>query len=247
MSGEITALLLPLALMLGAILYTAVGHAGASAYIAIMTLFGLSAGVIKPTALTLNILVSAYISFRYLRSGFFNRRVAWVVIAGAIPAAFLGGYLQLPADYYRPLVGVVLLLSAVRLVSIPRTEAYDVATPPPVAVGVGTGAAIGLLSGLTGTGGGIFLSPILVLRRWTTIQQASGTAAVFIFANSVSGLLGNLSAVRALPPDLPLYAVAVLLGALIGTRLGIRRFDSRGLRLCLAAVLLVAGLKFLFG
>ena len=234
MSGEITTLLLPLALMLGAILYTAVGHAGASAYIAIMTLFGLSAGVIKPTALTLNILVSAYISFRYLRSGFFNRRVAWVVIAGAIPAAFLGGYLQLPADYYRPLVGVVLLLSAVRLVSIPRTEAYDVATPPPVAVGVGTG-------------GGIFLSPILVLRRWTTIQQASGTAAVFIFANSVSGLLGNLSAVRALPPDLPLYAVAVLLGALIGTRLGIRRFDSRGLRLCLAAVLLVAGLKFLFG
>ena len=146
MSGEITALLLPLSLMLGAILYTAVGHAGASAYIAIMTLFGLSAGVIKPTALTLNILVSAYISFRYLRSGFFNRRVAWVVIAGAIPAAFLGGYLQLPADYYRPLVGVVLLLSAVRLVSIPRTEAYDVATPPPVAVGVGTGAAIGLLS-----------------------------------------------------------------------------------------------------
>jgi uncharacterized membrane protein YfcA len=240
-----TEYLLPLALLLGAVLYTSVGHAGASAYIAIMTLFGLSAGVIKPTALTLNILVSAFISYRYVKSGYFSRPVALLVVAGAIPAAFLGGYWQLPGAYYKPLVGVVLLLSALRLLVAPRNESYDSATSPSTAVGMGTGAAIGLLSGLTGTGGGIFLSPILVFRRWTTIQQASGTAAVFILANSVFGLLGNISAVRSLPAALPVYGVAVLAGAVIGTRLGLKRFDSRGLRLCLAAVLLVAAGKFL--
>ena len=167
------------------------------------------------------------------------------MVAGAIPAAFLGGYWQLPGAYYKPLVGVVLLFSALRLLVAPRNESYDSATPPSTAVGMGTGAAIGLLSGLTGTGGGIFLSPILVFRRWTTIQQASGTAAVFILANSVFGLLGNISAVRSLPSALPVYGVAVLAGAVIGTRLGLKRFDSRGLRLCLAAVLLVAAGKFL--
>ena len=242
---ELNEYLLPLALLLGAVLYTSVGHAGASAYIAIMTLFGLSGGVIKPTALTLNILVSAFISYRYVKSGYFSRPVALLVVAGAIPAAFLGGYWQLPGAYYKPLVGVVLLVSALRLLAVSRQEAYDAATPPAAPVGVATGAAIGLLSGLTGTGGGIFLSPILVFRRWTTIQQASGTAAVFIFANSVFGLLGNFSAVRALPAALPVYAAAVLVGAFVGTRLGLQRFDSRGLRLCLAAVLLVAAGKFL--
>ena len=242
---ELNEYLLPLALLLGAVLYTSVGHAGASAYIAIMTLFGLSGGVIKPTALTLNILVSAFISYRYVKSGYFSRPVALLVVSGAIPAAFLGGYWQLPGAYYKPLVGVVLLVSALRLLAVSRQEAYDAATPPAAPVGVATGAAIGLLSGLTGTGGGIFLSPILVFRRWTTIQQASGTAAVFIFANSVFGLLGNFSAVRALPAALPVYAAAVLVGAFVGTRLGLQRFDSRGLRLCLAAVLLVAAGKFL--
>ncbi len=243
---EHSALLLPLALFAGAVLYTAVGHAGASAYIAVMTLFGVSAGVIKPTALALNILVSGLIAFRYVRRGYFNRQVALLVLAGAIPAAFVGGYIQLPGHYYKPLVGVVLLLAALRLLTVPKTETYATATPPGTAVGVSAGAVIGLLSGLTGTGGGIFLSPLLVFRRWTTLKQASGTAAVFILANSTAGLLGNVSSVRSLPAELPVYGAAVLLGALVGSQLGLARFDGRALRRCLAAVLLVAAGKFLF-
>jgi uncharacterized membrane protein YfcA len=240
-------LLLPLALMCGAILYTSVGHAGASAYIAIMTLFGLAPEVIKPTALALNVLVSAFISWRYIRNGYFDKRLAVLLIAGAIPAAYLGGYVQLDAKFYKPLVGLILLFAGTRLLATPSTAQIATLNPPKARTAGAAGAAIGLLSGLTGTGGGIFLSPLAVFRRWTTIRQVSGTAALFIFANSLAGLLGNFSAVRSLPTELPVYAAAVMAGALIGTRLGLRKFDIRGLRVALALVLFVAGGKFLFG
>jgi uncharacterized membrane protein YfcA len=240
-------LLLPLALMCGAILYTSVGHAGASAYIAIMTLFGLAPEVIKPTALALNVLVSAFISWRYIRNGYFDKRLAVLLIAGAIPAAYLGGYVQLDAKFYKPLVGLILLFAGTRLLITPSTAQIVALNPPKARTAGAAGAAIGLLSGLTGTGGGIFLSPLAVFRRWTTIRQVSGTAALFIFANSLAGLLGNFSAVRSLPTELPVYAAAVMVGALIGTRLGLRKFDIRGLRVALALVLFVAGGKFLFG
>lgn len=239
--------LLPLALMCGAILYTSVGHAGASAYIAIMTLFGLAPMVIKPTALALNVLVSAFISWRYIRNGYFDKRLALLLIVGAVPAAYLGGYVQLDARFYKPLVGVILLFAGTRLLVTPRAlEQESTQAPNGLAAG-SAGAAIGLLSGLTGTGGGIFLSPLVVFKRWTTIRKVSGTAALFIFSNSLAGLLGNFSAVKSLPAELPIYAAAVMVGALIGTRLGLRKFDIRGLRLALALVLFIAGGKFLLG
>lgn len=243
--NEIAPYLLPLALFVGAVLYTSVGHAGASAYIAIMTIFGLSPDVIKPTALMLNVLVAAFISVRFIRNGYFDKRLAMLVVIGAIPASFFGGYVQLPDAWYKPLVGVILLFAALRLVSVERTEQYDAARPPKGPVATLAGMGIGLVSGLTGTGGGIFLSPLVVLKRWTTLKQTSGTAAVFILCNSLSGLLGNYAAVKSLPPLLPVYGFAVLAGAVVGTTLGIRRFDHRGLRLCLSAVLVIAGGKFL--
>lgn len=250
--SEYLAFLLPLALMCGAILYTSVGHAGASAYIAIMTLFGLAPDVIKPTALALNVLVSAFISWRYIRNGYFDRRLALLVIVGAVPAAYLGGYVQLDARFYKPLVGLILIFAGTRLLATPRTPGGTMGseaeiTPPRNLTAGSAGAAIGLLSGLTGTGGGIFLSPLAIFKRWTTIRQVSGTAALFIFANSLAGLLGNFSAVKSLPAELPVYAAAVMIGALIGTRLGLRKFDIRGLRVALALVLFIAGGKFLLG
>ncbi|MFZ9708074.1 MAG: sulfite exporter TauE/SafE family protein [Steroidobacteraceae bacterium] len=244
--SEVVVWALPLALFFGAVLYTSVGHAGASAYIAIMTVFGLSPAVIKPTALMLNVLVAAFISVRFIRNGYFDRRLALWVVVGAIPASFIGGYLQLPDTWYKPLVGLILLFAAARLIMTGRTVEYDETQPPRGPVASLAGAGIGLISGLTGTGGGIFLSPLVVLRRWTTIRKTSGTAAVFILCNSLSGLLGNYAAVQSLPPLMPVYGIAVLAGAVVGTTLGLRRFDNRGLRICLGLVLVIAAGKFLF-
>jgi hypothetical protein len=229
-------------MLLGAALYTSVGHAGASVYIALMALFGLPVAVMRPTALTLNILVASLAALRYLNAGLFRWRAAWPFIAGAAPFAFVGGAIQLPGIYYRPLVAAVLLLGGVRLLWPRDFTANRDPRDPPVVVGLVCGAAIGLLAGLTGTGGGIFLSPILLFLGWSETRIASGIAAVFILCNSIAGLSGNLAIVRALPADLPLYAAAVLVGAVVGTSIGIRAPVWLILK-ALGVVLIVAGLK----
>lgn len=232
-------------LFLGAILYTSVGHAGASAYIAIMSLFGLSAATIKPTALSLNILVSSYTSLQYIRAKLYDLKLAIPLLIGAIPCAFIGGRMNLPSEIYKPIVGVVLLYSAYRFLSI---QAHTEQAPKTYSklLAVLVGGLIGLLSGLTGTGGGIFLSPLVLFAGWTTVKAASGTASIFIFFNSVFGLLGNLSSIAYLPATLPLYIVFVLLGAFIGTRFGIHYFAHLGVKRALGVVLLIAGLKLTF-
>lgn len=232
-------------MFLGAALYTSVGHAGASAYIALMALFGVAAPVMRPTALVLNILVASFTSFRFLKAGLFRWRTLWPVLIGAIPMAFLGGSIQLPGQYYRPLVGVVLLLAAARLLWPGEMKASTEPKDIPVGWGILSGLGIGLLSGLTGTGGGIFLSPLILFMGWSETRTASGVAAVFILCNSVAGLLGNVSAVQALPPNLPLYACAVLLGAIVGTTFGISRLATKGVLKALGLVLVVAGLKLI--
>ena len=238
-------LLLAFCLFLGAALYTTVGHAGASAYIAIMALFGVAPAVMRPTALVLNILVSAYASWRYIGAGLFRWRTLWPVLISAIPTAFVGGSIQLPGQYYRPLVGVVLLVAAARLLWPREPRAAPEPVDMPVGWGILAGCGIGLLSGLTGTGGGIFLSPLILFMGWSDTRTASGVAAVFILCNSTAGLLGNLASVRTLPPDLPLLAVATLAGAVVGTMLGISRFANATILKALGLVLLVAGLKMI--
>lgn len=239
-------LLLAFCLFLGAALYTTVGHAGASAYIAIMALFGVAPGVMRPTALVLNILVSAYASWRYVGAGLFRWRTLWPVLIGAIPMAFVGGSIQLPGHYYRPLVGVVLLVAAARLAWPSRIRIEERAIVDlPVGWGVMAGLGIGLLSGLTGTGGGIFLSPLILFMGWSDVRTASGVAAVFILCNSIAGLLGNITSVHALPSDLPLLAAAALSGAVVGTVLGISRFANAAILKALGLVLAIAGLKMI--
>ncbi len=210
-----------------------------------MALFGIAPVVMRPTALVLNILVAGFASWRYLRAGFFEWRVEWPVLIGAIPMAFLGGSIPLPGQYYRPLVGAVLLLAAVRLLFPRQGAAEKPLAEMPVLPGILAGAGIGLLAGLTGTGGGIFLSPLVLFMGWANARTTSGIAAVFILCNSAAGLAGNLASVRALPPDLPLYAIAVLAGALVGTMLGIRRFAQATILRALGIVLVIAGLKMI--
>jgi uncharacterized membrane protein YfcA len=237
-------LLLAACMFLGAALYTSVGHAGASAYIALMALFGLSPAAMRPTALALNILVASLTSYRYLSAGLFRWRTAWPFLLGAVPFAFLGGSIQLPGAYYRPLVGAILLVSGVRLLWPRELRSNSDPHDPPIWAGASCGVAIGFLSGLTGTGGGIFLSPLLLFLGWSDTRSASGVAAVFILCNSISGLLGNVAIVRSLRQDLWIYAIAVFAGALVGTTLGIKWQPPMILK-ALGVVLIVAGLKLI--
>lgn len=230
---------------IAAALYTSVGHGGASAYLAIMALCGVSAATMKPTALVLNLIVAGFATIQYLRAGQFNGRLFLAFAVTAIPMAFLGGRIELPGEIYRPLLGLALAAAALRLLVPSKSLAEREPTPPSLWVALPAGAAIGLLAGLTGTGGGIFLSPLILLFGWETPRRTSGVAALFILANSLSGLAGNLTSLQALPPELPWFAGAVILGAVAGTWLGVSRLPRERLLQALGLVLVVASGKLL--
>ncbi len=228
-----------------ALLYASVGHAGASAYLAAMALVGLAPEVMRPTALTLNLFVATVVVVRFSGAGHLPWRQLVPLVAGSIPAAFVGGMIDLPGDIYRPLVALVLLAGAWRLATARPTDG-DGGSGVPLAAGIAAGAAIGLLAGLTGTGGGSFLTPLLVLAAWTGTRDAAGLSGAFILANSVSGLAGLLTGGFTLPAELPLWIGAVLAGGLIGSWLGAARFSILGLRRALAVVLVLAAAKLVF-
>jgi uncharacterized protein len=236
-------ILLSLAIALIAFLYSSVGHAGASGYIAVMTLWGISATVIRPTALVLNILVATIGTFQFYRAGHFSWKLFWPFALLSIPAAYGGGYLQPSTSVLRILIGLVLLFSAARLV-FRRRDPEQVNKPPlPFAIGVGGG--LGFLAGLTGTGGGIFLTPLLLFCRWAHIRQAAAVSALFILVNSIGGLVGYFTAKHSVPSFGVLLAVPAIVGGTIGSRLGSRRFPVRAISLLLATVLTVAGAKLI--
>jgi uncharacterized membrane protein YfcA len=235
---------LTLGVLLVAFLYSAVGHAGASGYIAVMALFSVAPSIVKPTALALNILVASLASYQFWRAGHFSCRLFWPFGLVAMPMAFLGGYLNLPANLFNMLVGLVLLASAARLLLKPPAEAEPQAPSKPAALTAG--GALGLLAGFTGTGGGIFLTPLLIFMRWAHTKTAAATSAVFILGNSVAGLAGNLSATQQIPGmALPLVG-AVALGGGAGAWLGSRKLPHTAIKRLLAAVLGIAGLKLIF-
>jgi uncharacterized membrane protein YfcA len=227
-----------------AFLYSSVGHAGASGYIAVMTLCGLSANFIRPTALVLNILVACIGAFQFWRAGHFSWRLFWPFALLSIPAAYLGGYLPLPAAIFKMLIGTVLLFSAVRLF-FRQGDPPDV-KPPPVPFSIGLGAGIGFLSGLTGTGGGIFLTPLLLLCRWASIRGAAAVSALFILVNSIAGLVGHISSGRLVPNFAWILAVAAVIAGTLGSQLGSRHFPVRTISILLATVLVLAGFKLIF-
>jgi uncharacterized membrane protein YfcA len=239
--------ILGILIALAAALYSSVGHAGASGYLAAMALFGLAPEVMRPTALALNILVALLATYRYTRAGQNDWRLLLPFVVTSVPAAFIGGAIHIPPTLYRPLVGVILLFSAFHLVRTGRhAESKDVAVhKPPLAAALASGAALGLLSGLTGTGGGIFLSPLVLFMGWAGTRATSGIAAGFILLNSIAGLLGTTVSIGMLPEALPLWAVAALAGGLIGTHLGTRALPLPGVRYALGLVLVVAGAKMI--
>jgi uncharacterized membrane protein YfcA len=241
--ATIFALLIAALVLIVALLYSTVGHAGASGYLAVMALFGTPPAVMKPTALILNIIVAVIGTIRFYHAGFFSWRTFWPFAIASIPASFIGGSLSLPVPVYKSIVGVVLLYSAVRLFFSAASADSRKTTLVPIWIALLLGAAIGLLSGLTGVGGGIFLSPVLLIMGWAKTKETSGVAAAFILVNSVAGLLGHVSALSYLPPDITYWAPAALIGGWIGTELGTRLLPVAGIRRWLSAVLVLAGLK----
>jgi uncharacterized membrane protein YfcA len=229
----------------GAALYASVGHAGASAYLAVMGLYSFAPSVMKPTALALNILVAAVATFKFYRAGLFSWSLFWPFAIASVPAAFFGGAMTLPAHWYKIAVGIVLLYAAVWMFRSSLKPFHVIARSPPLWASIVAGLAIGFLSGLTGVGGGIFLSPLLLYMGWAETRATSGVAAPFILVNSIAGLLGHFSSVAELPPNIPIWGVAVVLGGLIGATYGSRRATAPVLRQLLALVLIVASTKLI--
>jgi hypothetical protein len=238
-------LVLALLILLAAALYSSVGHAGGSGYLAVMALFGLAPAVMRPSALALNLLVGAIASFKFHRAGRFSWPIFWPFALTSIPCAFIGGTIQLPGSWYKQIVGLALLYAAYRLIRGVKFVAEAEIKSPPLGLALACGAALGLLSGLTGVGGGIFLSPLLIFMNWAETRQTAGISAVFILVNSLAGLLGQLSSVASLPKQIPLWAGAAIIGGWFGAEYGSKRLASARLRQLLGVVLIIAGAKFI--
>jgi len=233
-----------LALIFGAaVLYSSVGHGGASGYLAAMALLGLSPLLMKPAALSMNIAVSGLVFVRLARAGYFDGRLFLPFALGSIPLAVVGGAWTLTDTSYRIIVGVALLLAAARLFYEQRDS--EPRTRPPVWAALVIGGALGLLSGLTGVGGGIYLSPLLLFLRWTHMRSNAALAAAFILVNSIAGLAGYALGNRPWPAGIPAYVTVAFVGGVIGSELAVRRLAPVHLKKLLGLVLVIAGAKMI--
>jgi len=240
-------LVIAMLFFVGAAIYASVGHGGASSYLAVMGLFSFAPSVMKPTALALNILVAGVATLKFYRAGLFKWQLFWPFAMVSIPAAFLGGATTLPTRWYKIVVGIVLLYAAAWMFRSSLKLLSGETRKPQLWAAAIAGLAIGFLSGLTGVGGGIFLSPLLLYMGWAETRATSGVAAPFILVNSIAGLLGHVSSVAQLPPSIPFWAAAAVLGGWIGATYGSKRAPAPVLRQLLSLVLIVAGGKLILG
>jgi hypothetical protein len=247
-SGDL--LLLGMLLFAGSALYASVGQAGATAFIAAMGVVGLPPTTMRPTALALNILAAAFATWCFHRAGLVAWRTLRPLSLAAVPSALIGGAIALPDAVYRPVVGVVLLIAAALLFKrvLARTAAAASSLRHPALPWVLlVGGCVGLLAGLTATGGGVFLSPLLILFGWTTPRQAAALSSPFILLNSIAGLIGSAAlTTQTLPPMFPFYAAVTLAGALLGATLGIRYLPVTWILLLLGVVLTMSGIKLVW-
>ena len=240
-------LLLASLMLIAALLYSAVGHGGASGYLAAMSLFNIPPSVMKPSALILNIIVATIATVKFYRAGSFNPSLFFPLAICSIPCAFVGGILTLPDHIYKPVIGLFLLYAAARLIQHnpdPRAPARETHIAP-LRVKFALGGSIGLLSGLTGVGGGIFLSPLLLLMGWATAKETAGVSAAFILVNSIAGLSGHLTKFPSLRPTIFLWGIAVAIGGWLGAEYGTKKLKTRQWQQILAVVLVIAGVKML--
>ena len=236
--GGLTALF-----FLMAVLYAAVGQGGGSGYLAAMALLGVAPENFRLIALTLNVVVASIGLTKFTRAGFFNGKLLLPFIASSVPLAFVGGYFSLPAEVFNPLVAVALLWAAVLLIWKPPLPDEELKGGPPVWVSLLTGGGIGLLSGLIGIGGGIFLAPLLILRGWASAKTTACLSSAFILVNSLAALVGVALHTRGVPAFLPVWMVVVALGGWVGSDLGAKKLSPKTLHWLLAVLLIVAGVR----
>lgn len=234
-------MLLPLV----AFLYAAVGHGGASGYLALMALYGFAPETMKPTALLLNLFVAGISFFHYAKSGHFNKKLFFSFAITSIPLAFLGGMIEIDATLYKQILGVLLVFAVLRMLNVFGKES-DETKEIKMWQGLSVGGSIGFFSGLIGIGGGIILSPVIILMKWGNMKEAAAVSALFIWVNSAAGLGGQLSSgVKIDAQALILVAIAVV-GGFLGGYLGSKKFNNKILRYLLAFVLLSACIKLIF-
>jgi uncharacterized membrane protein YfcA len=230
-----------IAICLIAFLYSSVGHGGASGYLGLMALFGIEVALMKPSALILNLFVSSIAFISYYRAGHFRLKLLLPFVATSIPLAFLGSTLEVPPELYKKILGICLFIAALRIVI--RTAKDGERKRLSIPIAMVTGALIGFFSGMIGIGGGIILSPLLLLTRWGGMKETAAVSAAFIFLNSLSGLSGHIAAGMAVPPEIILWIVVVMAGGFLGSWTGGFRLSLPQLKYLITVVMLMAGIK----
>lgn len=231
-------------LFIVALLYASVGHGGASGYLALMAIYGFAPEVMKPSALILNLFVSLTSFIMFYKGGHFKWKLFLPFAIASIPFSFLGGTIALDAAVYKKVLGILLLFPVIRFFFYPNTDDKDLKTSNLV-LSILVGAVIGFLSGLIGIGGGILLSPILLLLGWTNQKQTAAISALFIFVNSIAGLAGQYSKGIHLEPQMLSFVGIAFVGGLIGAWMGSLRFNQQILKYTLAVVLFMASIKLI--
>jgi uncharacterized membrane protein YfcA len=238
-------ILLPILLFLVAMLYSSVGHGGASGYLAVMSFFDLSTQEMKSSALLMNVLVSFISFYGFYKMNFFRWNKFWPFAISSIPAAYLGGSMSLNDAIYKKILGICLLFAVLRML-IQYANNEEHISPIKIQWALLIGSCIGFVSGLIGIGGGILLSPILLLLRWATIKETAAISALFKCVNSLSGFVGMVNKQGViLSNQLIIYITVALLGGMLGTYLGTKKLNIKGLKYVLAFGLLVASLKLI--
>lgn len=239
-----------LALLVIAGLYAAVGQAGATGYLAVMGMIGFEPSVMKPTALALNLVVAGIATVQFRRAGQFSWRNFYPFAVLGFPFSLLGGAVHLPERLYYPLVGVILLLAAVQMFRAARRsqqpERRVTAVKPPFWPALLVGALIGFVSGTTGTGGGVFLAPLILSMNWVDVRRTAAVTAAYNLLNSAAALVGSYATLDRLPPELPVWLLAVACGGVFGATLGARYLPDQVLRYLLAVILLLSGVRLVF-
>jgi uncharacterized membrane protein YfcA len=231
--------------LLMAVLYSAVGQGGGSGYLAALALMGVAPESFRLIALTLNVVVAGIGLYRFTRVGHFDRKLLLPFLLSSVPLAFVGGYLSLPAHFFRPLVGGALLWAAGMLIWKPPLQKAEVQGTPPLLASLPVGGGIGLLSGLVGIGGGIFFAPVLILKGWASAKTTAGLSSAFILVNSLAALMGVVIHAQEVPAALPIWMASVALGGWLGAGMGARRLSPRALHWLLATVLVMAGARMI--
>ncbi|MES2591191.1 MAG: sulfite exporter TauE/SafE family protein [Bacteroidota bacterium] len=233
-------------LFIVAFFYSSVGHGGASGYIAVLSIIGISSLLIKPSVLLLNIFVAGISFFHYYRNGHFRWKLFYPFAILSIPMAYLGSFIIISPTLYKQILGICLIVAVLRILGLFNPNHISPAKPLPIWAGVVIGAFLGLFSGMIGIGGGIILSPLILLFNWGNLKETAAVSALFIVVNSIAGILGLWKQEITFHPQLFMWLMVAVAGGIIGSYWGSRRAENKTLKNVLAIVLLFAAVKLIF-